>query len=87
MADAFCETKSFVRNIYRSIKTFAQNAGEHDGFIEDWVETAYNEEWGEMDDTDPRIKDIFLNKVSSVEIEKFLSDENSTVRFIPVKLK
>lgn len=87
MADAFCETKSFVRNIYQSIKTFAQNAGEHDGFIEDWVETAYNEEWGEMDDHDPRIKDIFINKVSSVEIEKFLSDKNSTVRFIPVKLK
>ena len=86
MADAVCETKSFVRNFYQSIKTFAQNAREHEGFIEDWVETAYNKEWGEMDEDDPRINDIFINKVSSVEIEKFLSDNNSTVRFIPVKL-
>ncbi len=87
MADALCETKTFVRNIYQAIKAYALNAREHDGFIENWMENAYNEEWGDLGDNNTLINDIFINKVTSSVIENFLSDENSTERFIPVKLK
>ena len=87
MADALCETKTFVRNIYQAIKAYALNAREHDGFIGNWVENAYNEEWGDLGDNNTLINDIFINKVTSSVIENFLSDENSTERFIPVKLK
>ncbi len=87
MADALCETKTFVRNIYQAIKAYALNAREHDGFIGNWMENAYNEEWGDLGDNNTLINDIFINKVTSSVIENFLSDENSTERFIPVKLK
>ena len=82
MADAVCETKAFVRNFYQSIRTYALNAREHDDFMENWVATAFHVEWGKMDDNDSRIKDIFLNKITSEKIEAFLSEDNSTTRFI-----
>ena len=37
------------------------------------------------ENNDPEIKNIFVNKVSSELIEKFLSDEDSTRRFIQIK--
>lgn len=86
VADAYCETKAFVRQFYESILSFAEAAREHKDFVEDWIQSAYNEEWGQMDDDDPRIKDIFINKVKSKKIEAFLYDEKSTTRFIPIKL-
>ena len=33
----------------------------------------------------PDIKNLFICKVTSERVEKFLSDNNSTVRFIPIK--
>lgn len=44
---------------------------DNDEFVEDWVEGAYNKEYGEMEDGDPKIKDIFINKVTSEVLEVF----------------
>ena len=86
VADALCETKEFVRCIYQKILDFALSARENEDFIDDWCWYAYNEECGTMwENNDPEIKNIFVNKVSSELIEEFLSDENSTRRFIQIK--
>ena len=86
VADALCETKEFVRCIYQKILDFALSARENEDFIDDWCWYAYNEECGTMwDNNDPEIKNIFVNKVTSELIEKFLSDEDSTRRFIQIK--
>jgi hypothetical protein len=87
VTNGFCETKELVRAFYSTIVAYANNVRERDDFIDHWVEGAYNEEWGSLGDDDPAIKDIFINKIKSPIIEKFLYDENATTRFIPVKLK
>lgn len=87
MADAVCETKAFVSNLYMKIIEFAQSASINDNFIDDWCWQAYNEECAKMwKEDNPDIKNIFIRKVTSERVEKFLSDEYSTVRFVPVKL-
>lgn len=87
MADAVCDTKAFVGNLYKKIIEFAQTASMNDDFIDDWCWTAYNGECAKMwEDDDPDIKNLFIRKVTSEQVEKFLSDEYSTVRFVPVKL-
>ena len=88
MADAICETKAFVGNLYKKIMEFAHISSINDDFIDDWCWQAYNQECAKMwKEDNPDIKNLFIRKVTSERIEKFLSDENSTVRFIPVKLK
>ena len=87
MADAVCETKAFVGNLYMKIIDFAQSASMNDDFIDDWCWQAYNEECAKMwKEDNPDIKNLFIQKVTSERVEKFLSDKNSTVRFIPVKI-
>ena len=85
VADALCETREFVRNFYQTIKHYAQESLKNKSFVEDWIEGAYNNEWGEMDDGDPRIQEIFMNKVLSEKIESFLSNDQSTTRFVCIK--
>ena len=86
MADAVCETKAFVGNLYKKIIEFAQTASMNDDFIDDWCWQAYNEECAKMwKENDPDIKNLFIRKATSERVEKFLSDNNSTVRFIPIK--
>lgn len=86
VSEAVCETKKLVRSIYEAILNFAKEASKRDEFVDDWIEHAYNEEWAKYDDdSDPRVKKLFINKVTSPVIEKFLGDNNSDVRFIPVK--
>lgn len=81
MADAVCETK-----VYNKIMEFAQTASMNEDFIDDWCWQAYNEECAKMwKENDPDIKNLFIRKVTSGRVEKFLSDNNSTVRFIPIK--
>lgn len=88
MAEAVCETKAFMSNLYMKILEFAQTVSINDNFVDDWCWQAYNEECAKMwKEDNPDIKNLFIRKVTSERIEKFLSDENSTVRFIPVKLK
>ena len=38
-----------------------------------------------LEENDPDIKNLFIRKVTSERVEKFLTDNNSTVRFIPIK--
>ena len=86
MADAVCETKAFVGNLYKKIIEFAQTTSMNDDFIDDWCWQAYNEECAKMwEENDPDIKNLFIRKVTSERVEKFLTDNNSTVRFIPIK--
>lgn len=86
MADAVFETKAFVGNLYNKIMEFAQAASMNEDFIDDWCWQAYNEECAKMwKENDPDIKNLFIRKVTSGRVEKFLSDNNSTVMFIPIK--
>lgn len=86
VADAFCETKEFVRCVYQEILDFALSTRENENFIDDWCWDAYNGECATMwENNDPEIKNIFVKKVSSELIERFLADENSTRRFIQIK--
>ena len=88
VADAFCETKEFVRSFYQKILDFALSLRGNEEFIDDWCWNAYNKECAEMwENKDPEIKNIFVNKVSSGLIEQFISDENSTIQFRPIKIK
>ena len=74
VADAMCDTEEFVKTTYKSILSFAKEMRDNDEFVEDWVEGAYNKEYGEMEDGDPRIKDIFINKVTSELLDEFLDN-------------
>lgn len=74
VADAVCDTEAFVKNIYKSILSFAKEMKNNDEFVEEWVESVYNKEYGEMEDGDPRIKDIFISKVTSELLDKFLDN-------------
>ncbi len=88
VADAFCETKEFVRSFYQKILDFALSLRGNEEFVDDWCWDAYNAEWAAMwEKNDPEIGNIFVNKVSSNLIEKFISDENSTIRFRPIKIQ
>ena len=84
VADAYCKTSEFVRTFYETIVSYAKKNRENELFVTDWIEGAYNKEWGKMDDDDPRIKDIFIMKVSSKLIERFLSNKNGTTRFVQI---
>ena len=86
VSEAVVETKKLVRSFYESILNFAKESSKREGFVDDWIQGAYNHEYAEYDDDDdPRVKEIFINKVTSPEVEEFLNDENSTTRFIPIK--
>ena len=74
VADAFCEIQDFVKSIYRSIISFAEETRQKDEFVEDWIERAYNREWGQFEEGDPREKDIFYNIVKSPFVETFITD-------------
>ena len=84
--DAVCETKMCVMSIYESILAFAKESSKCEDFIDDWIADAYNHELGEFDDVDdPRVKDIFVNKVTSPVVEEFINNKDSTTKYIPIK--
>lgn len=70
--DAYCKTSDLVKGIYKSIIDYAKAMRENPDFIEHWVEGNWNHEWGSLDEDDPRMKDIFLNKMTSPKIEEYL---------------
>lgn len=74
VADAFCEIQDFVKSIYHPIISFADETRQKEEFVEDWIERAYNREWGQYDEDDPKVKDIFYNIVKSPFVETFISD-------------
>ena len=81
--DAFCNTETFVRDLYRCMVDFAKEMKEKPEFIEDWIADSWNHEWGELDDGDPRMKEIFINKVKSPAIEKYINEMDSWHRKNP----
>ena len=86
VSEAVVETKKLVCSFYESILNFAKESSKCEEFVDDWIQGAYNREYAEYDDDDdPRVKEIFINKVSSPVVEEFLNDKNSTKRFIPIK--
>lgn len=85
VSDAVCETKTFVRSLYESILSFAKESSKREEFVDDWIVRAYNHEYGQFDDDDPRVKDIFINKVTSPAVEAFLNNKDSAIKFIPIK--
>lgn len=86
VSEAVCETKQLVKSLYESILTFAKESSKRDEFVDDWIQGAYNSDYAKYDDDDdPRMKEIFINKVTSPIVEKFLGDKNCDVRFIPIK--
>lgn len=70
--DAYCETYSFVKNIYEDIINYAKSSKDNPDFIENWVEGDSSLELGELEEDDPRIKELFLNKMRSQKIEAYL---------------
>ena len=74
VADGVFKTKQLVRSLYESILNYAKESSKRDDFVEAWIEGAYNSEWGRYErDDDPRVKEIFIKKVTSPIIEEFLS--------------
>lgn len=69
----------------RSKLSFAKESSKREEFVDDWIVRAYNHEYGQSDDDDPRVKDIFINKVTSPAVEAFLNNKDSAIRFIPIK--
>ncbi len=86
LAEAFCDTKEFVRNVYTDIVDYAERVTKFDSLVEDWIARAYNEEYAKMKDKkDPDIKELFIKKIKSSFIEDFLSDNTSNTRFLVIK--
>ena len=86
VADAFCEIQDFVKSIYRPIISFAEETRQKDEFVEDWIERAYNCEWGQLNEDDPKAKDIFYNIVHSPFVETFISNIHKS-RDLIIKMK
>ena len=86
VASAFCEIQDFVKSIYNPIITFAKEMRLKDEFVEDWIERAYNREWGQLNEDDPRAKDIFYNIVHSPFVETSISDIHKS-RDLIIKMK
>ena len=82
VSEAVVETKKFVRSIYESILNYANESSRSDEFVDAWTLNAY---YDDIEEDDPRWKDLFVQKVTSPIVEKFLGDKNSDVRFIPIK--
>ena len=61
VASAFCEIQDFVKSIYNPIITFAKETRLKDEFVEDWIERAYNREWGQLEEDNPRVRDKTQN--------------------------
>lgn len=74
VASAFCEIQDLVKSIYNPIIAFAKETRQKDEFVDDWISGAYNREWGQLDEDDPRAKDIFYNIVNSPFVETFITD-------------
>ena len=74
VASAFCEIQDLVKSIYNPIIAFAKETRQKDEFVDDWISGAYNREWGQLNEDDPRAKDIFYNIVNSPFVETFITD-------------
>lgn len=72
LLDAYCDTETFVRDVYKCIIDFAKAMKEKPEFIKDWVSQSWNQEWGDLDEDDPRMKEIFINKVKSPSIQEYI---------------
>ena len=86
VASAFCEIQDFVKSIYNPIITFAKETRLKDEFVEDWIERAYNREWGQLEEDNPRVRDIFYNIVKSPFVETFISNIHKA-RDLIIKMK
>ena len=84
-ADAICDTRDFVKSIYESIINFAKEMQQDDGFIDDWVWDAYNNEMGPYNGDEPELKELFLKKVKSEEIEDYIKNGKEP-EWIPIRL-
>ncbi|MGP1591679.1 MAG: hypothetical protein ACTTHI_07795 [Prevotella sp.] len=74
VVDAFCNIESLVKSLYYNLLEFADKMKENPKFTEEWVSVSWNEEWGELEDDDPKIHEIFFYKMKSPIIEKYLED-------------
>ena len=70
--DAFCYTMTFVGDIYKCIIDFAKAMKKRPEFIDDWISTSFNHEWGEIDEEDPAMNQLFIKKVRSPKIQEYL---------------
>jgi hypothetical protein len=70
--DAFCDTETFIRDIYQCLIHFAEEMSEKPEFVNDWVEQSFNDEWAELDEGDTAANYIFLNKVKSEKVEEYI---------------
>lgn len=84
VSDAACETKTFVKSLYESILSFAKELSKREEFVDDWIVSAYNYEYGQLDADDLRVKDIFINKVTSPTVEEFINNKDSAIKYIPI---
>ena len=44
----------------------------YDKFIDEWVWDAYNSEMSDYDEDSPELKELFLNKMKSEEVENYI---------------
>ena len=70
--DAFCDTWEFVKTFYSSIIEYAKDMQNYDKFIDEWVWDAYNSEMSDYDEDSPELKELFLNKMKSEEVENYI---------------
>ena len=70
--DAFCDTWEFVKTIYSAIIEYAKDMQNYDKFIDEWVWHAYNSEMSDYDEDSPELKELFLNKMKSEEVENYI---------------
>lgn len=83
VSEAVVETKKFVKSIYESILNYANESSRSDEFVDSWTYDAY---YDDIEEGDPRWRDLFIQKVTSPLVERFLGDKNSDIRFIPIKI-
>lgn len=76
--DAFCNTETFVRDIYKCIIDFAKAMKEFSGFIEEWDCSKWNRNRASLDYEEPEADAILLKTMKSPSIEAFIRDCDSS---------
>lgn len=72
VVDTICCAKDLVKSLYNSIVCYAKEMQQNEDFVHEWVSHLYNDEIDDDNEDSEEVKDLFLNKVRSEVLERYL---------------
>ena len=66
-----------MRDFYKCLIDFARVMTDKIEFVEDWVPQSWQAKFGDPEDDDPRMREMFIGLVRSQKIEDYLKEIDS----------